>query len=92
MCTSIQIGDTTRCSVCIILKYLSLLPQPQKCTAFYLQAHSKFRPGYWFQDRPTGSNTLREVVKELCKKAGLSGFFQTIHFIQLALQLCIKMM
>ena len=75
-------GDTSRCPVHIISKYLSLFPQPRKCTAFYLQARTKFRPGYWFKDRPIGSNTLREVVKELCKKAGLPGFFSN-HSLRL---------
>ena len=29
----------------------------------------------WYLNKPVGANTLREVVKNLCEKAGLSGFY-----------------
>ena len=35
----------------------------------------KFSPGSWYFDRAVGSNTLRNTIKELAKKAGLPGFY-----------------
>ena len=69
------IPEIDRFPVRLILKYLSLLPSNHKCNTFYLKPQEKFRPVYWYCDRPVGSNTLREVVKELCKKAGFPGFY-----------------
>ena len=70
-----QASNPERCPVRIIWKYLSLLPTDRTCKAFYLQARRKFRPGMWFLNKPVGANTLREVVKDLCEKAGLPGFY-----------------
>ena len=70
-----------RCPVNIILRYLSLLPKERTCTAFYLLPVTKFSPGNWFQNRPTGVNHLKNVVKELCKQGGIPGYF-TNHLLR----------
>ena len=68
------IENIERCPVRIILKYLSLLPEDQKCKSFYLQPRKK-QCNSWYLDRPAGANKLRDVVKELCKTAKMPGFF-----------------
>ena len=70
-----SIQDQNYCPVRIITKYFQLLPTNRKTKAFYLQPREKFHPGYWFFDKPVGENKLREVVKELCKTAGLPGYY-----------------
>ena len=52
-----------------------MLSVDRKNAAFYLKPRTKFTPGSWYSDRPVGSNTLRNVIKELAKKAGLPGFY-----------------
>ena len=55
--------------------YMSLLPKNRTCEALYLQPRKNYTSGVWYLDRPVGVNTLRVTVKELCKKAGLEGFY-----------------
>ena len=43
-----SIPNKDRCPVTIISKYLSLLPNERKCTAFYLQPLQKFKTTFWF--------------------------------------------
>ena len=62
------IENQAHCPVHLITKYLELLPSDRKCSAFYFQPREKFRPGFWYFDKPVGENKLRELVKELCKK------------------------
>ena len=69
------IEQVERCPVRIILKYLSLFPPNRNCKAYYLQPRKKYSPDNWYLDKPVGSNKLREVVKDLGKKAGLPGFY-----------------
>ena len=69
------IENVDRCPVRILLKYLSMLPTNRVCQSLYLQPRRKFRPGMWYCDRPVGAHKLREVVKEVCKTAGLPGFY-----------------
>ena len=64
-----------RCPIHIILKYLSLLPKNRTCHSLYLQAKKKFSPGNWYINRPVRENKLRDTVKELCKTAGIPGFY-----------------
>ena len=69
------ISDVSRCPVRIIMLYLSKLPKGGTCTAFYQQPQKKFMPNSWYQNRPTGQNKLRDCIKDMCSKAGFSGFF-----------------
>ena len=57
------------------LNILSLLPVGQKCTSLYLQPHKKYSPNNWFRDSPVGENKMRSFAKNLCKKAGIPGFY-----------------
>ena len=59
----------------IITKYLSILPKDRKCESLYLQPKKKYSGVSWYLDKPVGVNTLREVVKNLCEKSGMSGHF-----------------
>ena len=52
-----------------------MLPERKKNSAFYLKPCTKFSPGSWYIDRAVGSNTLRNTIKELAKKAGLPDFY-----------------
>ena len=69
------IENVQHCPVRFIMAYLMRLP-PNRCsTVFYLQPKKKIIDSIWYQDRPCGVNKLRDVVKELCKTAGLTGFY-----------------
>ena len=67
--------DADCCPLCIILKYLSLLPKTHTCPAFYLQLRRKFFGKSWFINRPCGVNKLRDMVKDMCHNVGLPGFY-----------------
>ena len=69
------IEDINKCPVRLFLKYLSKLPTDRKCSALYLQPRRKFTETSWYFDKAVGANKLRDTVKEICKKAGLPGFF-----------------
>ena len=69
------IENIKHCPVRILMKYLSVLPPNRNCSSMYLQPKKKYTPDIWFQDRPAGVNKLRDVVKDICKKAGLPGFY-----------------
>ena len=45
------------------------------CTAFYLQPCKKFFAKSWFLNRPAGVNRLRNVIGDMCKSAGLPGYY-----------------
>ena len=69
------ISNGDRCPVAIITKYLSMLPKDCKCKSLYLQPKKKYSKDDWYLDRPVGVNTLRKVVKEICEKGGIDGYF-----------------
>ena len=64
------ISNPDRCPLCIILRYLAMLPKDATCESFYLQPRKKFTPESWYQNRPAGQNKLRDVIKDMAKKAG----------------------
>ena len=70
-----QISDMERCPVRILYKYMMLLPKVRNCKKLYLQTKKKFNANVWFRDSPVGENKLRSFVKELCKNAGIPGFY-----------------
>ena len=74
-----QINDVLRCPVHIIQTYLAKLPKQRNCPSFYLQPHCKFTSNSWFLDYPVGINTLQCVVKNVCDKAKLSGFYTRMY-------------
>ena len=67
--------DSDCCPLKIINFYLSKLPKERKCTLFYLQPKCKWTDFEWYLDRPAGENKLRKVIKNLCSKAKLPGFY-----------------
>ena len=70
--------NKVRCPVCIIDKYISLLPVAKKETKkpnFYLCSLEKKTPAQWYWEQVVGLNTLKKVVSEMSKKANLEGFF-----------------
>ena len=64
-----------RCPLCIILKYMSLLPKTRTCQAFYLQLHKKFFAKLWYLNRPATVNKLLTIIADMCKAAGLPGYY-----------------
>ena len=68
-------GNPDHCPLHIIIKYLSLLPKACTCNAFYMQLHKKYFRKVWYVNKPTGVNCLRNVVRDLCQKAGLPGYY-----------------
>ena len=68
-------GLPDHCPVKIITTYLSRLPQNRKCHAFYLQPKKHFKEGDWYLDQTIGTNTLREVVANVCQRAGFPRYF-----------------
>ena len=63
-----------RCPLCIFIRYLSLLPKVKNSPSFYLQPRKKFFGKSWFVNYPAGVNRLCNVVRDMCKSAGLPGF------------------
>ena len=67
--------DEGRCPLCIILKYLSLLPKEKTSSVFYLQPRKKFFGRSWYINKPCGVNKLRDIVQDMCCEVGLPGFY-----------------
>ena len=65
--------NSGRCTVCIVDKYMSLLP-PVKPNAkranFYLRSLEKYNPAQWYGEQVVGLNTLRKVMGEVCSVVG----------------------
>ena len=40
-----------------------------------MQPRTKFHPNLWYFNNLVGVNKLKEVIKELCKQAGILGYF-----------------
>ena len=56
-------------------KYVRLMPQSNNCAKFYLRPKKNFSPSVWYCDQPYGFNKIKNMVKEVCKEAGLEGKF-----------------
>ena len=54
-------------------KYIGLLPADGKCTALYKYSLVKRRPNVWYTDKPVGVNSLKKVVSNMFKEAGIEG-------------------
>ena len=70
-----QIDNPDRCPVRLLTRYLNLLPPDRKCKSLYLQPRKKLLPNVWYRDSPVGENRMRSFVKELCKNAGIPGYY-----------------
>ena len=67
------IPNSNRCPIKIFEEYLSLMPPNRSCNAFYLQPLKNYSATCLFQNSAVGVNKLQQVVKILCKRAGLTG-------------------
>ena len=63
-----------RCFVELFKKYNNLCPQDRPSDAFYLSPLAKPKEHCWFSKTPLGHNTLKNIVKNMCQKAGIQGF------------------
>lgn len=72
-------SDLARCHVKILDKYLQVIPPDAKQSdVFYLKPISStptYPPAPWFTKVPIGKNRLNEMLKEMCRDAGIVGNF-----------------
>ena len=69
--------NAVRCPVCIIDKYISLLPLTKPTTEkfnFYLRGLDKTTPAQWYGEQVVGLSMIRKTMQEICKKAKVEGF------------------
>ena len=62
-----------RCPVRIFKMYMQLCPAKRPGDSFYLQPLKNPKKGCWFSIKPLGHNTLENMVKTMCKEAGIPG-------------------
>ena len=70
-----NLGNSNRCPVRLIDKYLSLCPPYYKKSNFYLQSLQKPIPSQWYAEQVVGQNTIGKVVQKLMSDAKIEGFF-----------------
>ena len=76
--------DPERCPVRIVDKYISLLPIVKATTKkhnFYLRSLDRPTPAQWYGEQVVGHNTLRSVMSEMSRKAGID-LFITDHSLR----------
>ena len=73
--------NPARCPVRVLERYNTLCPANRPGDAFYLQPLKKPKSDCWFSIKPMGHNTLNNMVKEMCKAAGITGF-KTNHSLR----------
>ena len=66
-------ANPSRCPVRLYKLYIKLCPQDRPGHAFYLQPLKKPKQDCWFTVKPLGHNTLDNMVREMCKDAGITG-------------------
>ena len=71
----------SRCPVRLHKLYRSLCPQDCPGSAFYLKPLKKPKQDCWFSATPLGHNTLDNMVKAMCKTAGIIGY-KTNHSLR----------
>ena len=79
------------CPVCLIDKYMSLLPPPKNDRAkhnFYLCSMERPNPAQWYTSQVVGLNTLKKTVGHLLKDAKLDRFF-TNHSLRCSTATCL---
>ena len=67
-------GNPARCIVRLYQKYLASCPKENPHDAFYLRPMAKPKDSVWYSTVPVGINKLSNMVKVMCKEAGLEGF------------------
>ncbi len=78
--------DFDRDPVCLYKKYIGLLPNQTKTSALYRYPLSvnTCTPTQWFSEKPIGVNSLKKIVGNLIKEAGLSGKYSNHSWRALA--------
>ena len=69
------IADALIYPVRIFQFHMRKLPPKQRSSSLYLRPLRRYTERVWFRDSPTGINTLRSTVKNLCNEAGLERLF-----------------
>ena len=75
VCIFPNVQDPSRCTVCLVDKYLSLCPMYYRKSNFYLQCLQKPTPKQWYGEQVIGVHTIGKIVSELMKRAKIEGFF-----------------
>ena len=73
--------NVSRRPVRLFKLYNSLCPKDRPPNAFYLQALRNPTKDCWFSVLPLGHNALENMVKKMCKRAGIDGF-KTNHSLR----------
>ena len=68
-------SDVRKCPVRLYKKYIALMPQTLSCRKMYLRCRKTRSPSLWYCDQPYGVNKVKNVVKEMCKEAGVEGHY-----------------
>ncbi len=70
-------------------KYVLLLPSNPKCSALYKYSLTSGRCTLrcWFTDKPVGVNSLKKVISNMMKDAGIKGRF-TNHSLRASMATC----
>ena len=67
--------NISRCTVCLVEKYLSLCPIYYKKKNFYLQSLQKPSPKQWYAEQVIGVHTISKITADLMKAAEIEGYF-----------------
>ena len=65
-----------RCFLRLLKKYRQLCPSDQKRNSFYLKPLKKPTTSCWYSKQLLGHNKLSQVVSDICKAAGIEGWWQ----------------
>ena len=66
-----ETDDWQRCSVCLVRKYIGLLPKGGKHSELYLQGKKKPIQNCWYNNMGLDMSMVSNMVKELCILAGI---------------------
>ena len=70
-----NISNPARCFVRLCKLHIQKCFPDSSPGAFYLQSLSRPKDNIWFSKVPCGHNTLQNIVPQLMKKAGFTGYF-----------------
>ena len=76
-------GNSSRCPVRLIEKYLNLCPKYHKKSNFYLQSLAKPTPMQWYGQQVVGQHTIAKVVQNLMKMQEFQVSLPTIQLEEL---------
>ena len=70
-----NVNNPARCFVRLFSLFTSLCPAEPKRNSFYLKPLKKPTTHCWYSREPLGHNKLSQVVSEMCKEAGIVGYY-----------------